>query len=69
MRVPVLVATQPEKIFEVEQSDESIQNLVLGKDKKRTLQALEKCQDSERKSWAAEFIEGKGTGQIILLHG
>ena len=65
----VLVATQPEKLFEIGQSDESIQNLVLGEDEKRTLQALAARQSSERKSWAADFIEGKGTGQIILLHG
>ena len=59
----------PEKIFETKQSNESMRNLVLGADEKRTLQALATRQNSERQSWAADFIEGKGTGQIILLHG
>ncbi|KAK7987012.1 atpase aaa+ type core protein [Apiospora saccharicola] len=51
------------------QSDESIENLVLEEDEMRTLKDLSRRQNSKRETWAADFIEGKGTGQIILLHG
>lgn len=54
---------------EVMQSDDSIQHLVLDDDELKTIKALSTRQYSQREAWAADFIEGKGTGQIILLHG
>ncbi|KAJ5744745.1 hypothetical protein N7533_009615 [Penicillium manginii] len=50
-------------------SDESISNLVIGPDELRTIQALSNRQNSKTGYWSADFIEGKGLGQIILLHG
>ncbi|KAI4266404.1 MAG: hypothetical protein L6R35_006951, partial [Caloplaca aegaea] len=54
---------------EVLPSEESIENLVLDKDELETLRGLARRQNSRHDVWAADFIEGKGTGQIILLHG
>lgn len=50
-------------------SDESISNLVIGQDELKTIQALSNRQNSKIRHWSADFIEGKGSGQIILLHG
>lgn len=50
-------------------SNESISNLVIGADELKTIQALANRQNSKTKQWSADFIEGKGSGQIILLHG
>ncbi|KUL88915.1 hypothetical protein ZTR_03489 [Talaromyces verruculosus] len=50
-------------------SVDSISNLVIGEDELRTIRALSNKQNSKTRQWAADFIEGKGTGQIILLHG
>ncbi|RWA13067.1 hypothetical protein EKO27_g2020 [Xylaria grammica] len=35
----------------------------------QTIRALATRQNSTKEVWAADFIEGKGTGQIALLHG
>ncbi|KAK7913971.1 hypothetical protein PG985_011674 [Apiospora marii] len=59
----------PDGIRELEQSDESIENLVLEEDEMKTIKGLSRRQNSKRETWAADFIKGKGTGQIILLHG
>ncbi|CAJ2509401.1 Uu.00g144270.m01.CDS01 [Anthostomella pinea] len=66
---PPEVVVQPDQIVELEESTESIANLVLGEAELKTLRALSTRQNSKRDIWAADFIEGKGTGQIILLHG
>lgn len=50
-------------------SNESISNLVIGEAELKTIQALSNRQNSKVKHWSADFIEGKGSGQIILLHG
>ncbi|KLO90821.1 TOB3 (member of AAA-ATPase family) [Fusarium fujikuroi] len=50
-------------------SDESISNLIIAQDELKTIQALSNRQNSEIRHWTADFIEGKGSGQIILLHG
>ncbi|KAL8697714.1 MAG: hypothetical protein Q9201_006975, partial [Fulgogasparrea decipioides] len=50
-------------------SELSLANLVLGSDELETVRGLSKRQNSKHDIWAADFIEGKGTGQIILLHG
>ncbi|KAJ5489840.1 hypothetical protein N7453_010665 [Penicillium expansum] len=50
-------------------SYESISNLVIGEAELKTIQALSNRQNSKTKHWSADFIEGKGSGQIILLHG
>ncbi|KAH7014378.1 P-loop containing nucleoside triphosphate hydrolase protein [Microdochium trichocladiopsis] len=34
-----------------------------------TIKALARRQNSKRETWAADFVVGKGSGQIILLHG
>ncbi|KAI1325752.1 P-loop containing nucleoside triphosphate hydrolase protein [Xylariaceae sp. FL0255] len=56
-------------ISEVIQSSESLDNLVLDKSSMQTIRALATRQNSKRRAWAADFIEGKGAGQIMLLHG
>lgn len=33
------------------------------------VRALSARQNKAARSWSADFIEGKGSGQIILLHG
>ncbi|GAP93427.2 putative ATPase family AAA domain-containing protein 3B [Rosellinia necatrix] len=48
---------------EVTQSDESITNLVLDDASLRIIRTLAARQDSKRETWAADSIEGKGTGQ------
>lgn len=54
----------------LEPSQDSIDNLVLvDPHALETVQALSAKQNSASRSWSADFIEGKGTGQIILLHG
>jgi hypothetical protein len=53
----------------IEPSSESIQNLVIDKDELNTIRALSDRQSSKIDSWSADFIAGKGSGQIILLHG
>ncbi|KAL8649650.1 MAG: hypothetical protein Q9210_004274 [Variospora velana] len=55
--------------YEVFPSEESIENLVLDKVELETIRGLARRQNSKHDVWAADFIEGKGTGQIILLHG
>ncbi|KAF5249410.1 hypothetical protein FANTH_5291 [Fusarium anthophilum] len=50
-------------------SDESISNLIIAQDELKTIQALSNRQTSEIRHWSADCIEGKGSGQIILLHG
>ncbi|KAF5679674.1 TOB3 (member of AAA-ATPase family) [Fusarium circinatum] len=49
-------------------SEESISNLIIAQDELKTIQALSNRQTHETKHWSADFIEGKGSGQIILLH-
>jgi AAA+ superfamily predicted ATPase len=56
-------------ISEIVPSEESIDNLVVGENELKTIRGLAKRQDSKHQAWAADFIEGKGAGQIILLHG
>ncbi|KAK8016968.1 P-loop containing nucleoside triphosphate hydrolase protein [Apiospora rasikravindrae] len=63
------VEIAPKGIRELTKSDESIDNLVLGETEMKTIKGLSRRQNSKRDVWAADFIEGKGTGQIILLHG
>ncbi|KAF5629626.1 TOB3 (member of AAA-ATPase family) [Fusarium tjaetaba] len=50
-------------------SEESISNLIIAQDELKTIQALSNCQNSQTRHWSADFIEGKGSGQIILLQG
>ncbi|KAF5592798.1 TOB3 (member of AAA-ATPase family) [Fusarium pseudocircinatum] len=50
-------------------SEESISNLIIAQDELKTIQALSNRQNSQTRHWSADFIEGKGSGQIILLHG
>ncbi|KAK8075707.1 hypothetical protein PG997_010370, partial [Apiospora hydei] len=65
----MIVKLDPYGIREVVQSDEGIKNLVVGEPELETIKGLSRRQNSKRATWAADFIEGKGTGQIILLHG
>ncbi|KAI7291256.1 hypothetical protein KC343_g316 [Hortaea werneckii] len=53
----------------VERSDDSIKNLQLDPSAAQIIKALSMQQDQSGDSWGADFIEGKGAGQIILLHG
>ncbi|KAH9904445.1 P-loop containing nucleoside triphosphate hydrolase protein [Xylariomycetidae sp. FL2044] len=63
------IVIHPDNIVEIEKSTDSIENLILGEDELKTIKALSSRQSSTKKTWAADFIEGKGTGQIVLLHG
>lgn len=58
-----------EYIQEIVPSLDSISNLIIGEAELQTISALSNRQNSKTKQWSADFIEGKGTGQIILLHG
>ena len=55
----------------VEPSADSINNLVIAESALRTISALASRQqrNTAKTTWSADFIEGKGIGQIILLHG
>jgi hypothetical protein len=55
----------------VEPSDDSINNLVVSDSALKTIRALASRLDrnTAKKTWSADFIEGKGIGKIILLHG
>jgi hypothetical protein len=55
----------------VESSHDSIDNLVISESALRTIRALASRRDrtTAQTFWSADFIEGKGVGQIILLHG
>ena len=64
-----LVEVDVEYVHEIAPSDLSMKNLVLGESELETIRGLSSRQNSKRDVWAADFIEGKGTGQIILLHG
>jgi hypothetical protein len=60
---------QGDNISEVAPSKDSIENLVIDEAELEIIQALSTRQNSKRDIWAADFIEGKGTGQVVLLHG
>ncbi|RMY51205.1 hypothetical protein D0865_06484 [Hortaea werneckii] len=53
----------------IERSDDSIKNLQLDSSAAQIIKALSMQQDQSGDSWGADFIEGKGAGQVILLHG
>ncbi|KAI7152871.1 hypothetical protein KC349_g8727 [Hortaea werneckii] len=53
----------------IEPSDDSIKNLQLDPAAVQIIKALSMQQDQSGDSWGADFIEGKGAGQIVLLHG
>jgi hypothetical protein len=63
------VVVLSDNLSEVTSEGDSIANLVLDEAEISTLRALSTRHSSQRDIWAADFIEGKGTGQIILLHG
>ena len=56
-------------IHRVSSSKESIKNLVLEEAELETIRALSRRHSSKNDVWAADFIEGKGKGRIVLLHG
>ncbi|KAI7061867.1 hypothetical protein KC327_g13815 [Hortaea werneckii] len=56
-------------VVRIEASDDSIKNLQLDPTAVQIVKALSMQQDQSGDSWGADFIEGKGAGQIILLHG
>lgn len=58
-----------DNIHAISPSEESIKNLVLGEDELKIIRSISRRQNSKKDTWAADFIEGKGRGQIILLHG
>jgi len=65
----ILVLISLDYVQESVPSNESITNLIIAQDELKTIQALSNRQNSETRQWSADFIEGKGSGQIILLHG
>jgi hypothetical protein len=44
-------------------------NLILGDSDKDVIKALARKYSKHEGVWGADFIEGKGEGQIFLLHG
>lgn len=59
-----------EYVRPINTSPESIDNVVLpNPDALQTIRALSARHNAGLKSWSADFIEGKGAGQIVLLHG
>lgn len=64
------VKVSMENVRLIKPSPESINNVVLANpDALQTLRALSARQNAGLRSWSADFIEGKGAGQIVLLHG
>jgi hypothetical protein len=53
----------------VRSSDKSFNSLVLDDDTEETVRALMSRLKKKGSVWSADFVEGKGTGGIILLHG
>ena len=63
------VYIETDYIREISPSEESLNRLILGKDEMNTIRAISQRQNNRHDLWAADFVEGKGTGQIVLLHG
>ncbi|ETI28430.1 hypothetical protein G647_00879 [Cladophialophora carrionii CBS 160.54] len=63
------MAVRVDRMQTISSSSESIENLIIDKDELNTIRALSNQQSSKIDSWSADFIAGKGSGQIILLHG
>jgi SpoVK/Ycf46/Vps4 family AAA+-type ATPase len=59
------------RLEEVKKSDRSYESLVLSDDSKKMIQAVvRRLERQETEStWSADFVAGKGSGGIILLHG
>jgi hypothetical protein len=66
------------KNFSEAQFEESlIDSLVMDEDRKRTLKSLGKSyarknhkgETLDSEPWSADFVQGKGSGLIFLLHG
>ena len=53
----------------VEASENSINHLVINDSALETIRALASRRHKATENWSVDFIEGKGVGQIILLHG
>lgn len=56
-------------LTEVKQSTESIDNLIIDAKELKMIKALSDQRNDSAEIWAADFIEGKGSGKIVLLHG
>ncbi|PGH01695.1 hypothetical protein AJ79_07849 [Helicocarpus griseus UAMH5409] len=69
LRTKQWLVVEADYVSETASSEESIAGLVLKEDELRMTRCLSKRQNSNHRTWAADFIDGKGTGQIILLHG
>lgn len=67
--LPLSVVIWVDYVEEISPCTESISNLIIGEDELMTIRALSNRQNSKKEQWSADFIEGKGSGQIILLHG
>jgi hypothetical protein len=65
----MVVTIQADNVIELTESNDSISNLVIDEAGLKVIRAMATRQNSKRDIWAADFIEGKGKGQIILLHG
>ncbi|KAH7077666.1 hypothetical protein BKA63DRAFT_489217 [Paraphoma chrysanthemicola] len=60
-----------EELNEPDMAENAIENLVMGNDDKELIKAVAKIytDSSQSNLFSADFIHGKGEGQIILLHG
>ncbi|KAL9621376.1 MAG: hypothetical protein Q9160_004136 [Pyrenula sp. 1 TL-2023] len=58
-----------EFIQDLQASEDSLDNLVIDLDDLSIIKALSHRQKHFSKAWEADFVTGKGSGQILLLHG
>lgn len=65
-----MLSTLP-NMSKVESSDDSINNLAIPESALKTIKAFASQQNrvTAKMTWSADFIKGKGLGQVILLHG
>ncbi|RDW63358.1 hypothetical protein BP6252_10903 [Coleophoma cylindrospora] len=54
---------------EVHRAKDPLSNVVIRKEDIEIIKALSFREKNAEKAWGADFIEGKGLGQIVLLHG
>lgn len=65
-----IVMINMDHVRRLKPSEESLQNLALvDEEALELLRGLSARQNVGARSWSADFIEGKGAGQIVLLHG
>jgi hypothetical protein len=54
-------------IYPVDEDEQAMKRIVLEENEREMLMGM--IGDNAEEPWNAEFIEGKGRGQVILLYG